>query len=78
MTPSAPVLHLALRSTRRAGLAWTLGFLALASATVAGYRQAYPTAIARRVVSAQIGSNLGFQALYGRARALETIGGFAA
>src|SRR2546430_1609856 len=75
----SPVLARALvRMTRRGSLVWIAGFASLGAATVLGYRGAYPTAAARAQVAGQIGGNLGFQALYGRARNLADVGGFTA
>ena len=70
--------RLVARLTWRSSVAWIVGFAALGAATVAGYSAAYPTVAERRALASQIGANLGFQALYGRAHRLDTLGGFAA
>jgi ABC-2 type transport system permease protein len=69
--------HLARRS-RRSSIVWSLGFAVSVASVAAGYRAAYPTLAQRLVIARQLVSNLGFQALYGRAGRLETVGGFTA
>ena len=63
---------------RRGTLAWTLGFAASAAAIVSSYTKAYPTDASRRAVAALIEGNHAFAALYGVARRIDTLGGFAA
>jgi ABC-2 type transport system permease protein len=79
---SAPAWWLAARHTgrllRRQTLVWGLGSAVASATVVQGYVQAYPTQAERVLIARQIGGNPGFQALYGQAHRLETIGGFSA
>ena len=65
-----------LRSQQRQSVAWTAVIVVTGVATVRGYLAAYPTAIKRALLARSIGSNVGFQALYGVARNIGSVGGF--
>ena len=78
MKPTTALTRLYARLTRRSGLAWTSLLAVNAAVVVLGYEAAYPRAEQRELFAAQIGANLGFQALYGRAFDLLTAGGFTA
>lgn len=65
------------RTTRVAGAAWILG-LVVVTAMVAGvYESAYPTLADRITLARQIEGNPSFEALFGPARDIDTLGGFA-
>jgi ABC-2 type transport system permease protein len=65
-----------LRSQQRQSVAWTAVIVVTGVATVRGYLSAYPTTIKRVLLARSIGSNVGFQALYGVARNISSVGGF--
>lgn len=53
-------------------------FVVTGLSTVRGYLTAYPTAVERQVLARSLGDNAGFEALYGVARRIGTVGGFTA
>jgi ABC-2 type transport system permease protein len=69
---------LALRNSWRSGLAWAAVFAISSAAVVSAYESAYPTAISRQELAMVIEGNRAFEALFGQAFAIETVGGFAA
>ena len=65
-----------LRSQRNQSIAWIAVIVATGVATVRGYLSAYPSPMKRAVLATTVGSNVGFQALYGKARNIGAVGGF--
>ena len=78
MSPTGALARLATRLTRRSGIVWVLLLAVTAAVVVAGYEATYPHLAQRLLFAAEVRTNLGFQALYGRAFDLSTTGGFAA
>ncbi len=68
----------ALRLQRRQSIALIGVFVVAGVSTVRGYIAAYPTPPERLVLARSLGANTGFQALYGIAHRIDTVGGFTA
>lgn len=69
--------HLATR-TVRAATAWGLGFAVVVYTSAATYATAYPHVADRLALARALTGNVGLTALFGPARALDTVAGFAA
>ncbi|HEY1739566.1 MAG TPA: hypothetical protein VGI86_12690 [Acidimicrobiia bacterium] len=74
--PWRALARAALRSERRQALAFIALMVVTGVTTVRGYVAAYPSAASRVALTASLGGNAGFQAWYGVARNIETVGGF--
>ncbi|MBN9620623.1 MAG: hypothetical protein J0H43_12985 [Actinobacteria bacterium] len=62
----------------RAVVPWGLGFAVVVYTSAATYAKAYPTLADRRALARSLTSNVGLTALFGPARSLDTVAGFAA
>lgn len=65
------------RAIRVASAFWIAGLVAVSVLIVAVYESAYPTAADRAILAQQIEGNPSFEALFGPARDIDTVGGFA-
>lgn len=72
------LVRLWLRQLRRSTIGWAIVFAGSAVSGVLGYKAAYPTVAERQGLTALLGGNPGFRALFGIPYRLETPGGFAA
>jgi ABC-2 type transport system permease protein len=72
-----PLLGHALRTVRISAAIWIAGLALFGLVVVAAYESAYPTQPERQALAAQIEGNPSFEALFGRARDIDTLGGFA-
>jgi ABC-2 type transport system permease protein len=70
--------ELASRRTIPGAVAWALTFGGTVVASVFGFSSAYPTAASRASLAASLGANAGLRALFGPARAIDTVAGFTA
>jgi ABC-2 type transport system permease protein len=66
-----------IRTIRISSAAWIVGLVVVAVLVVAVYESAYPTSADRAELAAQIEGNPSFEALFGPARDIDTLGGFA-
>lgn len=76
--PTLAVALFAHRQSRRGALAWTALFAAAMAAVVSAYATSYPDEAARSVLAGALNANVGFRAMFGEARAVDTVGGFLA
>lgn len=65
------------RTTRVASAAWILGLVVVTGMVAGVYESAYPTFADRIALARQIEGNPSFEALFGPARDIDTLGGFA-
>lgn len=65
------------RTIRVSAAVWIVGLVAVAVVVVAAYESAYATPADRAALAAQIEGNPSFEALFGPARDIDTLGGFA-
>lgn len=77
-SPAWAVFRLASRRQRWRTIGWAVFFVAIVGGVVASYAQAYPDAASRSQLAGSILANSTFRAIYGEARALDTVGGFIA
>ena len=77
-SPSTVVARLVGRRAVRSVIVWGIAFGLYVVASVSGYAKTYSTAASRAQLARRLGSNVGFEALIGPARHLETVAGFAA
>lgn len=75
--PAAAIAGLALRRTWRGAAAVGAANVLVTVTAVMGFEASYPDPADRTTLSTSIGSNPGLIALFGQARALDTIAGFA-
>jgi ABC-2 type transport system permease protein len=66
------------RLVRRGALIWGAVFALVAISSIAGYESGYATAADRTKLAAQLTGSTGLQALFGQARAVNTVQGFVA
>lgn len=72
------ITRLIYKQQRRGAIAWGSVFGIYVWVSAYGYDAAYPTAKDRASMVASLGSNKGIQAIFGPARALDTVNGFTA
>jgi ABC-2 type transport system permease protein len=72
------IARLIYRQQRRGAIAWGSVFGLFVWVSAYGYASAYPTAKDRASIMKTLGSNKGIRALFGPARALDTVNGFTA
>ncbi|MFO7573416.1 MAG: hypothetical protein R6W48_12570 [Gaiellaceae bacterium] len=65
------------RTIRVTSIVWIVGLLVVSALVVGVYESAYPTAADRAALAEQIEGNPSFEALFGPARDIDTLGGFA-
>ncbi len=76
MSSATTLAKFIIRQQRRGALAWGSVFGVFVWVSAYGYASAYPSASDRAAIVNSLGSNTGVRALFGPARALDTVNGF--
>lgn len=77
-SPQTVISRFVARRTMRSATLWAAVFGAYVASKSAGFAAAYPTAHDRVALAATFGSNIGFKAILGTPRNLDTVTGFTA
>ena len=78
MSPELVLARQLVRLRAKAVLVWAAAFATVVYTSSAGYLTAYPDPAQRLALARSLQSNVGLAALFGRTRAVDTVGGFAA